>query len=277
MPAKRRLQDLYVVGKDETFPDDQGEPITVWLQKLNPVESGEAMRKANAARARVLSVQFAPESDAYQALWLEVLEMGDRDALVTYLSGEPILRALEREEARLSFEEPWVTDGYLVGLKDAWEAGLEERHLLAPDEESERVWADLQRFAALVQEVVDEEAATIRASFEAKSDDELRKLALERVITYQSNAAWLDEMHKCELWKGVREPDDHSALYFATRPEVDALQREVLQRLLNAYAELSVDVTEGKGSEETPASSTSSASADGAATGGSSGQPALAP
>jgi hypothetical protein len=275
--ARRRLEDLYVLGKEITFDDGAGEPVTVWLQKLNPVELSTSLRRANAARSRVRTVRNDPTSDEYQAYWLEVLDFESPEQLAEYLAGERSIRAQEREEARLGAEEEWDKDGYLQGLRDAWVNGMGEAHLLEPDEESQRVLDELNRFAEAATLAAADEVASIRAEFESWTLEALREEAMERVIAYHSNAAWLDEFHRCELWRGVRDPANHSRYYFDKREEINNLSATVVNRLSSEYAELSVDVVEGKGSEETPSSSSSSAPADEAGTAVSSGLVTVGP
>lgn len=277
MSVKRRLEDLYVLGKEVTFDDGNGDPVTVWLQKLNPVELSTALRRANAARSRVRTIKNDPTSDEYQSYWLEVLDFETAGALAEYLAAEGAMRAQEREEARLGAEEEWATDDYLQGLRDAWTEGLGEKHLIDPDEETIRVIGELDRFQALASEAAEVVAAEILAEYQAKDLEILRDEALERIISYHSNAAWLDEFHKVELWKGVRDPVKHNTYYFDKRDQVDNLSAFVVGRLTNAYAELSVDVVEGKDSEETPSSSNSSVPVDEAETAVSSGLALVGP
>jgi len=268
---KRRLEDLYVVGKEVTFDDGRGEAVTVWLQKLNPVELNTALRRANAARSRVKSVRSDQDCDEYRDYWLEVQDFERKEDLVDYLSGEGILRIQDREEAKLAATDEWSKDGYIQGLRDAWVDGLSDRHLIEPDEESERVWAEVQRFAAEAEVNAQPDIEAMRAEHAAKDMDLLREEAMERVLAYHANAAWLEEFHRCELWKGVRDPKNRKAYYFDSRDQIDNLSAMVLNRLISEYSALSVDVTEGKDSEETPSSSNSSAPVDEAATAVSSG------
>ncbi len=269
--AKRRLEDLYVIGKAVDFDDGSGDVITVWLQKLNPVELSTALRRANAARSRVRSVKSDPTSDEYQSYWLEVLDFETAESLSNYLAGEQTMAIQEREEARLAAEEEWAEHDYLQGLKDAWLGGLSEQHQLDPDEETTRVRDELARYSAAASEIADAETAQIIAEYMAKDLELLQDEAMERVIAYHANVAWLDEFHRCELWRGVRDPLKHTVYYFEKREQIDSLSAVVANRLYAAYADLSVDVSEGKDSEETPSSSSSSEAVDGAATAVSSG------
>lgn len=278
MPTKRRLEDLYVLGKEETFDDGTGDPITVWLQKLNPIDTSTALRRAAAARARVQAVRTEPDSDEYMALRLEMSEIKDALTYITYLMGEPEMRITERSEAMLAAEEEWAKDGYLTGLKDLWQESLQTVYAVTPeDPDARRVFAELQRFNDAATLLAEEELAVIRDELEAETDEDLETKVFDRLISYHGNSAWLDEFRRVELWLGVREGDDHKKRYFTQRDEVDVLSGEVLGRLLGSFQLLTVDVTEGKGSEETPSSSDSSVPPAKAETGVSSGLVAVGP
>lgn len=273
MPAKRRrLEDLYVIGKDVVFDDGHGDEVAVWLQKLNPVEMSNALRRANAARARVRSVRSDKDADEYMDLWLQVLEWDSHDALVDYLAAETVLRIQDRIEAELAAEEEWSKDNYLEGLRDGWEGGLEQEYFLNPDNaEARRVRAELERFAQEAVRRGEGETAAARREIGDQPVNILQEKAMDRIINYRSSAAWLEEFHRSELLYGVRPPDDHRAYYFTDATELDRLSGEVLARLYDEYAELSVDVVEGKGSQETPTSSDSSEPPSEVETGVSSG------
>jgi len=265
------LEDLYIVGKELSFDDGGGEKVTVWLQKLNPVELSTALRRANAARARVLTARTQPDSEEHQSFWLEVLDFETKESLVEYLINERGVRIQERAEAELASHDEWAKDGYLQGLRDAWEDGLSERHVMEPDEESERVLNEINRFVDDAAKIVAPEMDELRATYESTVIDDLRDEVFTKILSYRGNTAWLDEFHRCELWKGVRDPKDRRAYYFEKREDLDYLTASITNQLMAEYASLSVDVVEGKDSEETPSSSNSSAPANEAATGASSG------
>lgn len=272
MAVKRRLEDLYIVGREVSIDDGTGDPVVVWMQKLNPVELNSVMRSANAARARVRSVRADKTSDEYMALWLDVLDWEDKAGLIEYLIAEQIMRIQERCEAQLEAEEEWSKDNYLQGLRDAWETGLSERHVLEPDDaEATRVLAELTRFATAAEEMGADDIALARAEMEAQPMEALQEQAMDRVIAYRSNASWLEEFHRAELLYGIRETSNHKTRYFTDRTQLDLLSGAVLGQLFAEYATLSLDVTEGKDSEETPTSSDSSEQSPQVETGVSSG------
>lgn len=283
--GKRRLEDLWVRGAFVTFDDGKGEPVTVWLQKLSPVETASALRRANAARARVKSVRADPDSDEYMDLWLEVLSWDTREELVEYLLAEPQANIEERVEAELAFEDEWSEENYLQGLRDAWEGAGQAAYIVDPEGpegvEATRVLAELTRFAEAAAERCGPEIAQARAQLEGLRTEDLQERAMDRVIRYRASSAWLTEMHLCEVFYGTHDaaPDAKRAgewvalpgRYWTKRADFDRAPNEVLGPLLVRYAELNVDVMEGKDSEETPTSSPSSGPPSELATGDSSG------
>jgi len=258
--TRRRLEDLYITGKELIFDDGNGEPVVIWLQKLNPIDMGSCMRRAGAARAKVSSVRSDPESDAYQALWSEVLDVGTSETgLVDYLAAEVVITAQETAEAKVGAEEEWSKDGYLQGLRDSWEESLSDKYNEDPeDEDALRVHDELKKFADQATVVAEEMIAENRAELETESRSVLQEKVMERVIQYRSNAAWLDEFHRAQLWMGVRDPKNHRERYFTNRETIEQLSGPVLTRLLNEYQALSVDISEGKDSRQTLDSSPSS-------------------
>src|SRR3954469_5704211 len=62
----RRLGDLFVVGREVTFDDGQGAPISVYVRKLNTSEHERALRRANSERSKVLAAKTDKDSDLHR-------------------------------------------------------------------------------------------------------------------------------------------------------------------------------------------------------------------
>lgn len=260
MAKRRRLTDLYVTGKEVVINDDsEDEPIVVYLQKLNPLESETALRKAGASRSRILAWGKDPDSEEYLAVKSEVWDIKDRDTLVEYLIQEDLANKYSSAEAELAADEEWSKDNYFQGLRDAWEGGLADEWASDPENaEAKRVQVELKRFEDTVTERVEKDAEHLRSEWHNIDEGFLRDEVTEKFIKMRADMEWLREFRKCELWQATREPGNHRKLYFESRDEVDMLDPKVAQRLMQEYESLTVDVQEGKGSPETPASSPSS-------------------
>jgi hypothetical protein len=255
---QRKLEDLYVVGREVTLDDGRG-AVTVWLQKLSPVENEAAVRAATAARARVLIAHRNPESEEYQAAYSDTVEFYDRNTMIDLIAREELGDRRMRVEAELAAEDEWAEDGYLQGLADAWRDGLSHTFGVDPDnEEAKRVFAEMRRYTEAVDAVMEGEEVAVKRDYEQRSDDELIDLTMKSLLTQRANAAFMAEYLAQELLSAVRLREDHGVRYFRGVDAIRRLAEPTRTALTNAYRELSVDPIEGKGSEEARSSSQSS-------------------
>jgi hypothetical protein len=263
MPKARRLADLYVVGQMIKIDDGQGDPVEVWLQKLNPIEQEKAMRQANAARSRFLSIRKNMDSDEYQSLNSQVYDVGDKQQLIEYLIAPEMGKLAVARESEISEEEEWSKDNYLQGLRDAWEGdddtpGMYERYHTDPeDPEAKAVFEGLKKFTLQVEKSLEGEKKALIRDLEGRDIDKLREDVLVQLIDVQADIEWMKEFRQAEVYYAAREPSDHKRRYFNGREEVGELSMEVQTRLLEAYRSLSVDVIEGKDLQATDDSSPS--------------------
>jgi hypothetical protein len=100
--------------------------------------------------------------------------------------------------------------------------------------------------------------------------EDLQEAAMPAVLTEAADTAWTEEYHRCRVWKGtykaIRRGEDDAGEpiyaqgdpYFKHRHQVDALDDEVYKQLHDKIQEVNKDGYQGKGSPESPASSTSS-------------------
>ena len=253
-PTRRRLTDLYVVGKELSFndvQDEDGEPIKVWLSKLSPVQQRDAADNATGARAKLLALKQNPDSDPRQvAVFVEQLEdlgVKDRESKIEFLMAPKLAEARASAEARIGSEGKWAEDDYLNALQKAWNDGLNEKFATnSDDEEAKRVYDELVKFTEEVNDAVDEDRENIALEFTHFSDDELSKKVLERAIDAEADFAWVNEFSRWQAFYAVREIDDHKQQYFVDRQEIDELDAKILNEILTEYNKMTVDPTEGK-------------------------------
>lgn len=258
---KRRLSDLYRRGKELTLDDGDG-GVTVYLQKLNPLESETIVRKANAARTAFMLARKDETSEEYLAAYGD-LDTLEQTALLDFVVTDELAQYSLRIEAELAEAEgsEWAKDDYLQSLYDAWEGGLEEdAQSEDPSPEALRVQSELERFQSQVQTRIEAEGERIRGELEKKDESSLRILMRERMDKMQGDLQWILEYRKWEVYFGTRDPENHAELYFEDKEEVDALELSVIQKLVEAFAELNVEVDQGKDSEATATSSSPSSS-----------------
>lgn len=268
---KRRLGDLFVKGAELKIGDELGS-ITVWVQKLNPVEHEKAFRRANAARARYMTFRQHRESDDFLAILNEVMDMEEED-LIEFCVTDEMAKRIGAIESRVAEENGWNKEDYLQGLLDAWngdeEAGVKALSDVfdagSPEDDDEdykeakRVYDELERFSNEVEHENEKERNDLRASFASKELSQLQDVLIDKMFKLQADLAWTIEYQKSRIWLGVREPDNHKKLYFLSRDEVDELDQEVLSMLIEGYTNMETSGEEGK---DSPPSQDSSEQSD---------------
>lgn len=256
---RRRLSDLYVKGKEVSCTDHAGDPVVVWLQKINDVDHQSVLRKASAARATHLTYRNKPESDEYKAVYGEVIDFASRETMIELVIREDLALRRMRVEAELSAEDEWKEEQYLQGLYDAWNDGLKDDYARDnQNPEAKRVFDELKRYTEAVDKIMDGERIALIRDYELVPEDVIVEKAVEHFLKRAAGAAFMEEYEAYELFYAVRLPEDHKKRYFETRDEIDTISAEIKTQLLSEYQDLVVEPTEGKDLEETPASSPSS-------------------
>lgn len=273
---KRRLTDLYVVGKEFSIDDGSGDPITVYLRKLNPVEQEDAMRRSNALRAAVFAQAKDAASLVHATLQLFLDDLKTKDDFVELLVTEKVAERSQAVEAEVGDEEKWSKDDYLQGLKDAWATEMMRRYMENnEDGEAKAVFDAIQEYTEEVAKAMDHVDEEVRADYNGRSEEELRDMAYENQLRYEANLAWVKEYRRCEIWMSVRESKESKDRYFETREEVDELDQRVFVELMSEYRSMTVEPIEGKSLPVIPASSTQSESPEPQATEPTSGLQAV--
>lgn len=291
-PKRRRLEDLYVVGREMEFDDQKGGgAVVVWLQKLNPLETERVIRRAGAEKAKLLMVRNNTETDEWLESYTDVDEFGDRETLIEYLISEDLANYRDAREAENSFEDEWKKDGYLQGLRDAWigepdQLGLKDAYAEGPGTdadpneqyaEAEKLLAELTRFDDQVKKLVDGERKKLHRDWATKSDEDIRRAATERFLTVKADMAWGKEFRRMQVWLSVRDPEDHDVLYWEKRSQVEKVDPRIVNALASAYSDLEVDPQEGKDLPPIPTSLAPSERSGEAETAEPSGPLALVP
>lgn len=280
MVKRRKLSDLYQRGKLVVFDDgteipEDEEAAAVYIKKLNSIESEKALRMANAEKAKIMAASRDPQSEIYLSTMNDIDTKGGREDWIRDLAEDKAGRLLPQIEDELGAEEEWSKNDYLQGLMDSWENGLRDQHVTEPDEDSERVWAEIQRFNNLVQNRFEGELERFKKDFDTKTDDQLRDLLIKQLIDRRADFSWLREYRRAELLFAVRDPEEHAKPYFASMEDLNEISNEIFIRLVQEYQLLNVDILEGKGLPQTAASSETSEQPEPQATEVSSGPVAV--
>ena len=254
MATKATLFDLYKMGKELTITEGDVS-VTVYLQKMNAIQQQKAQRKANGARAGVLAMQRDENSEQraeYETGFVD--QFPTRSDRVQFLVADKNVNERSKAEARLAESDKWAKDDYLEGLQEAWEDEMKDLWTSEDTrtEESDRVYKELKAYIGEVDEAVKPAHDKAVKEFEAKTDDELHRLVVDRQLRAESDMAWLNEYRMQEIFFTVRDKDNTNKFYFGSRQELDMLPNLIQQKLLSAIQQLTVDVAEGKGLPETP-------------------------
>ena len=262
---RRRLADLYVKGREIGLDDGSGEPVIVWLQKLNGVDRETCLRRANAAKAKFMIEADSEDSEIFQAMYAEVRDMQDREGLIGVVVAEDVTRHRQRIEAqRAADEETWGKDNYLQGLVDAWigdddSPGLAATQAEDPDDpEVTRVLAEIERFETEVTTETKSYTSVLFKDWEEVKDEDLWRKASHRLLELKGTEIFNREFDKQQIFHCVREPDNHGQRYFGSVKEIDDLDETIFTKLITHYSNLVVDLVEGKDSRASQPSSTSS-------------------
>lgn len=248
MSKTLKLTDLYVIGKEFVVEGPEGS-ITVWLQKLTPVQQETAFRRAGSQRAKILALARGDEGDldTKQSAISTFYDMyKTREEQINYLVSETLMKVYPAREAEVAARDEWSDDDYLQGLKDSWNEEMFNRFINdSNDQEANKVKDEIQRFQDELNEEIESERKFLVEDLSSYTDSKIVELGCKSLLESSADMAWLTEFRKCELWFGVRNPNTKKQ-YFSGREEVDELSTEVLGALIKAFAELNVDATEGK-------------------------------
>lgn len=290
--GRRTLEDLRVVGRVAWFEDPEGgDPVVIWMQKLNPAEHEKALRRANAARARARLTFQDLDSVEYLSLVDGVeMQFPTLDAKIAALITEDRAKIETSIESELLLGEDseWAKDGYIIGLRDEWEnVG---RDLYIEDENdpvARRILDEFSRFNAAMDALIKPQLDDLRDQYKAmaaSAPERFQERLLENVVAAAITSAWYEEFVRSEVWLACRLPCDeceaearldaadepvekphrrnHKGMWFESRDAVDAVEDADRAALIDIYSEMTTPPSEGKGLPGNPASSNSSASSE---------------
>lgn len=260
MPKRRRLYDLYVVGKEVEFEDDLGNAETVWVQKLNKVEQEAAVRHGMSAR-QIAQEMLDEDSETFQAALAQMKNYTTEDVWRNVAISEELDRARKRISAQVAVEEEWSDEDRLQGLTDAWlgnehSGGLRAEFILdTENEEARRVLDALKEYDRQCEELVERERERLLRDLDGTEEPKLLKAAAQQLVKQQINEKFVHAYQNAEIFYAVRLADDHGERYFESIDELDKIPDPVRDRLVLEFTSLMVDVAEGKDSGETGDSS----------------------
>src|SRR5690606_38465569 len=149
-------------------------------------------------------------------------------------------------QARIASEDEWSKEGYLRGLQDLWENEMKERWIdNTEDEEASRIYSELKRYTEQVEKETEAIKEDLIYDMDDLSLDALKIRAVNKLIEDHSDNALVKEFGKRQIFYATREATDHNKRYFKSMDELDRTSENVINRLREVYAEISVEAFEG--------------------------------
>lgn len=249
-PKKASLSDLFVVGKEITIEDGENS-VTLYLKKLTEAEHMEATQQAFKASAQIqlLGKPSIPADHPDKQLYAAQIDtMESRDELIMFLCLDEIREKEVSIIAEMAANEEWEKDGYLTGLQAAWNDGLDKKWVLDPEDvDAKRVYDELWRYTEICEKEVEAFREGLVKDYEGYDEDQLRSKALEAAFKQAAEFAFSHESVRQQLYRSIRDPDDHNKLYLDSPEELGHLSDQVNEILMQAYYEMQVSPIEGKG------------------------------
>lgn len=262
-PNQAHLSDLFENGREVTINYPGKPPVTVWVERPNPGQHEECLRRARSDRARRYQELMSPDSDERLALLQEINQM-DKEELVEAVV-ERDLRKIDRQALNdVLFSEDYGSDwgkegekwsDVLQALTDRFneidarnkelkEANADESALVSPedDEEIQRLSKVQDQFQGEVNERKEELLANRKVEVAARSTEKLREELMEQRIDLECDVIWFTTFKFEQLYRAVRYPNEHTTLYFKNAEQIKALPRLVQEQLMDGLNEVDIDV-----------------------------------
>lgn len=251
---RAHMRDFFLKGKSLTIEMPGSPGFELWIQKPGPLQFEDANRKGRVAAARIRSALLRADSVEHEALMLEIENM-DLDTVVKELLGHKKAE-LERQAFNdVLFSEEYGSDWGKDGIKytdllDAMVARSNELAELAGDENlrasellKDEEYKRLDDLMKLFQEEVEARFHDLQDAAEQEQKvnvpiDELRKKYLTSRVDIEGQTEWFTEFKMWSAYYSVRDPDDHSAMYFANPEEFKSMPAVVQRQIIDVLDSL---------------------------------------
>lgn len=248
MGKRRKLQDLYARGTEVKFsgPDEveSEDTIVVWVTPPSPLQREQALREAQAERARlILKARRDPESQP-GLVTEELIERMSLEEVCEYIvtmsDGEQQTEATRNVLRRDEWED---IDALRDSMRRWEEAG-------APTDDPE--WEELLERDRIFGEDVAEEVSRIQEaeveSLKLLPRVELNKRAFEKRLDSLGNQQFMDTYQTYLMFYSCRDGDDHQELFFEDVSDMRSMPDEVQEALLREFSKFISEVGEAKNS-----------------------------
>lgn len=246
--SRHDIEELYSIGQKVNVAPPGHDPVTVFFRKINSPQQQKAVRKANAARIRLMQVMNRPDTDDEKMSIVGEVEELAREDKIVYLTELQVATYRPKIEQELSEEKEWAEEGYLQSLIDAFDdealldymKGDEERSV-----ETQELFDQMKRFTDAVDGKLEIKRGNSTKHFEAMSDDQLTMAVTKSYLEREAGIAWLRVFRDHQILFGVENLETGEKIY-SSIGDIDNIPTELYQIYLGAIEETSVPVTELK-------------------------------
>lgn len=246
--SRHDIEELYSVGKKVNVAPEDHEPVEIFFRKINSSQQQKAVRKANAARVRLMQILNRPDDDDEKlAMTGEANEL-TREDKITYLAEIQVATYRPKIEQELSEEEEWASEGRLQALVDSWDDEAVLEYLKGEGErslENQEIFDQMKKFSDTIDEKLETKRGNSTRHFEAMDDEQLLKDILKSYLERESGLEWLRVFRNHQILYGVENEETNEKIY-SSISEVENIPTELYQIYLNAIEDISVPVTEVK-------------------------------
>lgn len=266
--ARRKLSDLYRQGVEVRFgPGSDGRPegrvgpfvdedgkrippgkdeVAAWVQAPSPLQREDALRNAQASRARALVRAKRDEDSAEHLTSMAFLVEMEDETLFEYVL---VSNADERRADALRevlAEDEWkdITD-YQDAFRQFEEMDEDD---LKDNEEYEALLALDSKLGDQVDERAMELYDAARESLKILGRRNAEKQALEKRIEIAASQSFMAEYERQMLFYAVRDVDDTTSLFFESARECAEQEDEIRSVFAEALEPFISDVGEAKNS-----------------------------
>lgn len=258
----KRLEQLYIAGKEISFPGD----TVVWVQVMNPLQNDEARNDAQTARARMSLALKEVGSDEQSRAMAAFMDMSKEEAINGILNHK-WQDWFTKASTRLADDPEWEERNHVLTRSDPAEMARRD-----PDDPERKVYEKIsEEFQTLVSEEIDAERQYETLRLEGLHQDDLRDEYLELYRSERSVAVANQEYRIVEGWYSARCCDgtlqdgvwdhskcDHSERIWETRDDYRSAPEPLQTLVREALDDLTMTVREAKNSDSTTSSSASS-------------------
>ena len=220
---------------------DESTEISMWIQPPSPLNREEALRLANAARARAnLLAKTDEDSEEYLSAMEFLSTMSDETLYEYVLLSETEDRRQDALREVLADEE-WAD---ITDLQESMRVFAEEEETYGEDHPE--VVAVRERELELSRQVAERELELRDAAYEALKlggPERARKQALEKRSEIGASQAFMREYERQMQYFAVRDSEEHARTYFFESPADLADQAQEIRDLV--MRALSMFITDG--------------------------------